>query len=322
MKDDNYRLEKETYANAVKSVPDELKERDNWIVIDSSKEPFEPRKWSREDDRMSFDAAVSVLLQKKGGRYLAYLFTDDDKYCGIDLDNVRDPTTEELTREAWSEIIEPLGSYTELSTSGTGYHVICEGKKQEDRNESAQLKEDGPLVEPPSIEIYDSGQYFLMTGQVQENYDNITTGGEPLHKLQSKYLSARNTQDTNRKSFKNESKTVKANAETIRRTLEEYSKAGHSKAKCTLQYWDSQPESTMGHPSPSEADLAFASNLAFWCRCDRRLIAECFRASNRYRRDFDSDKRGKSGMTYGETTIEKAIKTVYDTFSGHYVSTD
>jgi hypothetical protein len=65
MNDDDYRLEKETYANAVKSVPEELKERDDWIVIDSSKEPFEPRKWSQEDDRMSFDAAVSVLLQKK-----------------------------------------------------------------------------------------------------------------------------------------------------------------------------------------------------------------------------------------------------------------
>lgn len=322
MSDENYRSEKEAYANTVKNVPEELKETEDWIVIDSSKDPFEPRMWSIEDDRLSFDEALSVLLQRKEGRYIAYLFTADDDYCGIDLDKVRDPTTDETTREARREIIEPLSSYTELSMSGTGYHVVCEGKKLEERNESALLEEDGPLDEHPSIEIYDSGQYFIMTGQILGNKYTITKGGETLLKLQREYLPEQKTQDVNRRSFKTQSKDVKVDSDTIRRTLEEYSKAGYSKAERTLRYWDSRPESTMGKPSPSEADLAFASDLAFWCRGDRKLMAECFRASNRYRSDFDSDKRGRRGMTYGETTIEKAIDTVYDTFSGHYVKAD
>jgi putative DNA primase/helicase len=194
------------------------------------------------------------------------------------------------------------------------------GEKLENTKESAQLKEDGPLDGHPSIEVYDSGQYFIMTGQVQEDHDKITKGGESLLKLQREYLPKQETQNANQVSFKSKSKDVDVDSKTIRRTLEEYAKDGHSKAERTLRYWNSSPKSTMGKRSPSEADLAFASDLAFWCRTDQRLMAECFRAPNRYRPDFDSDDRGKSGMTYGETTIEKATNTVYNTFSGHYVT--
>jgi primase-polymerase (primpol)-like protein len=51
------------------------------------------------------------------------VFTPGDDYCGVDLDGCLDPDTGDM--EGWArEIIEELDSYTEVSPSGTGVHVL------------------------------------------------------------------------------------------------------------------------------------------------------------------------------------------------------
>jgi hypothetical protein len=82
---------------------------------------------------------------------LAFIFTEDDPYCGIDLDGCRDPMSSEIapTKKA---IIEEVESYSEVSTSGTGIHIIARASVPEGR------KVDG-------IEIYSSRRCFVMTGQ-------------------------------------------------------------------------------------------------------------------------------------------------------------
>ena len=61
---------------------------------------------------------------------------------------------------------------------------------------------------------------------------------------------------------------------------------------------------TSGYPSHSEADLALANHLVFWCDGDPDLMDQLFRQSALYRAKWDT-RRGD--RTYGERTIETAL---------------
>lgn len=52
-----------------------------------------------------------------------FVFTDRDPYTGVDIDNCRARETGNIEEWAW-EIIRALDSYTEVSPSGTGVHII------------------------------------------------------------------------------------------------------------------------------------------------------------------------------------------------------
>ena len=82
---------------------------------------------------------------------IGFVFTTKDPFCGIDLDRCR-ALNGKIESEAQT-VIERLASYTELSPSGTGIHVLVKAKLG------------GPGRRNGSIEIYDSGRYFTVTGQ-------------------------------------------------------------------------------------------------------------------------------------------------------------
>ena len=63
-----------------------------------------------------------------------------------------DPETGEIESWAW-EIIEELDSYTEISPSGTGVHILVRGELPEGRNRKGRF------------EAYDRGRYFTVTGK-------------------------------------------------------------------------------------------------------------------------------------------------------------
>ena len=58
---------------------------------------------------------------------IGFVFTSDDRYTGIDLDKCRNPKTGEISPKA-VEIVRLLNSYTEISPSGCGLHIILKGK--------------------------------------------------------------------------------------------------------------------------------------------------------------------------------------------------
>jgi primase-polymerase (primpol)-like protein len=58
---------------------------------------------------------------------VGFVFSSDDPYVGIDLDGCRNPQTGYI--EPWAlEIVRRLNSYTEISRSGTGLHIIAKGR--------------------------------------------------------------------------------------------------------------------------------------------------------------------------------------------------
>ena len=82
---------------------------------------------------------------------LGFVFTAEDPLIGIDLDECRDPETGEPTTRA-ARIIDQLESYTEVSPSGTGYHILVTGELPEGRNRAGTL------------ELYDRSRFFTVTG--------------------------------------------------------------------------------------------------------------------------------------------------------------
>ncbi|HKH39169.1 MAG TPA: hypothetical protein VKA82_18605, partial [Rubrobacter sp.] len=72
--------------------------------------------------------------------------------CGVDLDKCLDPETGKL--DGWArEVIEELDSYTEISPSGKGVHVLVRATLPEGRNRKGRF------------EAYDRGRYFTVTGK-------------------------------------------------------------------------------------------------------------------------------------------------------------
>ncbi|CAN5902315.1 hypothetical protein BH23ACT11_BH23ACT11_24440 [soil metagenome] len=83
---------------------------------------------------------------------IGLVFTSEDPFCGVDLDGCLDPATGEI--EPWAlEIVEELDSYTEVSPSGTGLHIIVRACLPEGGNRKGR------------IEIYDQRRFFTITGQ-------------------------------------------------------------------------------------------------------------------------------------------------------------
>jgi putative DNA primase/helicase len=72
----------------------------------------------------------------------------------------------EFTKEART-IAQRLDSYSEVSSSGTGLHVIAEG------NHSDNRKHRGDLSEGDHLEVYDESRYFVLTGDVYDGHTSV-----------------------------------------------------------------------------------------------------------------------------------------------------
>ena len=147
------------------SIPSELKELDQWVLWEyrGNREGAKPTKIPIQTDTTraatndvstwtNFDAAKQALLDGIG-RGLGFVFTAEDQMLGIDLDGCRNPTTGEL--EGWAEmIVNQLSSYTEISPSGAGIHIV--------------VKADIPELTGRRIpfEMYSTGRYFTVTGDL------------------------------------------------------------------------------------------------------------------------------------------------------------
>lgn len=99
----------------------------------------------------------------RNAEFLAFFFNHN--YTGMDFDHViKHGVVDEWVQK---NFIEPVKSYTEISISGTGVHLITKGGKP------AGLGSNIALKNGHSIEIYDSGRFFLFTGNVYQNYRGI-----------------------------------------------------------------------------------------------------------------------------------------------------
>jgi len=152
----------------LEKIPPELKALPQWVVWreeiregKKTKVPYQPRNPKRKasstkpDTWGTFEQALNVA-KTNGFGGIGYVFSVEDPYCGVDLDHCRDPVTGEIAQWAW-EIIRRLNSYTEISPSGTGVHILIEGTVPPGGNSKG-------LPGGGKVEMYSQGRYFTMTG--------------------------------------------------------------------------------------------------------------------------------------------------------------
>lgn len=286
-----------------KQVPYELKEQNRWccykIVTRQGRETKMPvdaktgnlAKSNDESTWCDFDTAVNAAEYFDG---IGYFFKEP--YIGIDIDDV----SEEIKRykeddhddNIVSEFVELLGSYAEVSPSGNGIHIILKGELPKDGRRKG------------NVEIYTSGRFFTVTGSSIGGYNHIVDDSDygKVRYLHNKYI-ANNEPEPVMKSDNTEGNHLSED-DVIR--IAQSSKNG-TRFKLFMQggweqFYDSQ----------SEADMAFANDLAFWTNRDYKKMDNIFRSSSLYRDKYDR-KTGDS--TYGDITLNKAISTCTNAFN-------
>src|SRR5215831_6676895 len=110
-----------------------------------------PRHWS------GYDYAMKTWVEQRvpcDG--IGFVFTADDPYCGIDLDNVYPSDAAECS-PLMARILERFSdTYSEVSPSGRGIKLWCKAKAPRSGKWA---------VGGGAIEVYDRGRFFTVTGR-------------------------------------------------------------------------------------------------------------------------------------------------------------
>jgi putative DNA primase/helicase len=284
----------------VEEIPRELKDRPQWVCYQEeerdgkfTKPPRNPTtgKYGSSTNPATwapFDVALKTY-QDHPDQYdgIGYVFTEGDPYTGVDFDNIRDPVTGELDPTAQEEIV-CLKSYSEVSPSGSGVHVLVRASL----NGAGTHKKD--------IGIFDRARFFCMTGQTLPGTPReIADRQAEIDDLYARRAGVAKKTESKERRSQGESPTLE-DSEILKRA-----RAAKNGAKFAALYagdWS-------GYPSQSEGDLAFCQNLAFWTQ-DPEQIDRIFRTSGLYRDKWDR-------ADYMEGTIRTALDNLTDTYQAH-----
>jgi putative DNA primase/helicase len=143
------------------SIPSELIIRPQWVVWKAvgdkpDKVPYSVTTGCKASstDLLTWATFQEALEAYQNGEYagLGFVFSSADPYTGIDLDNCVGGDGEIAL---WAlEIARYFDSYTELSATGTGLHIIVRGNV--------------PNRRKGEVEVYSSKRFFTVTGHVVE----------------------------------------------------------------------------------------------------------------------------------------------------------
>jgi len=222
---------------------------------------------------------------------IGYVFAKDDPFCGIDLDKCRDAETGSIQSWAWN-VIQDLNSYTEISPSGTGVHIIVKGVLPEGGHKNQH------------IEIYDQLRFFTITGNL--------LNGSPKDPREAQDAIDR-LLDTH---FKKDLPEAIPQGKKIPLNIDDgglLHKARSAKNGGTFDLLYSGQWEAAGYPSQSEADQALCNLLSFWWGGDPEHINRLFRQSGLMRPKWDK-KHYSDGSTYGQKTIQNAVASTREAY--------
>ena len=285
-------------------IPEELKRLKNWVCWKAEpdekahsgikKIPINPytggQAMSNNPDTWSdFETAVRISADLAG---IGFVF-DGSGYFGVDLDDM--PEALEQFKNGRhdnviGEFVYGLKSYTELSNSGNGIHIICKGRLPEGARRRG------------GIEMYDKGRFFVMTGNYCSEFIDISDCTESVKPLHEKYLA----QHKSVPEKTNNSPVVPLSLSASE--IVEKARSSQNGAKFEALYRGD----ITGYSSQSEADMAFCNILAFWCGGDIETMDSIYRSSGLMREKWD---RKQSGSTYGMLTLKKAADSCSAAYS-------
>jgi len=227
------------------------------------------------------------------GGGIGYVFTTDDPYVGIDLDGCVNDATWVI--EAWAqEYVDTLKSYTEVTPSQTGLHILCEGSLPPGGRRKG------------AVEMYSEGRFFTLTGwHVDGTPATIELRHKPLEDVWAQLFGPKGDQPS-------EDTGTAASAPTPMMpdsiVIMKLSRAKNSEKFIALMEgkWKE-----LGYPSPSEGDLALCGSIRFYTQ-DPLQIDRLFRQSGMMRPKWDERRRNG---TYGEQTIRNALAEPHEQYT-------
>ncbi len=166
-------------------IPDELRNPPLWLQYYIQPNPEKPDKkptkhpcvkWSTPEFRKANLRPLDALLKRSKQAGFQRWVDKSEGFVYVDLDSCRNAETG--TIEPWARaIIEKLDSYTEISASGSGLHIVCRGSLPEDFH-----------IDPHKVEIYSGhiNKLIAMTGNVLDWYATIEDRQPQLEELLAK----------------------------------------------------------------------------------------------------------------------------------------
>lgn len=298
------------------AIPVELRGRPQWVCYTLepnedgvlTKIPRHPPSGARAKindpaDWCTFEDALARVERYDG---LEYMLTADDPFTFVDLDHCVDETTGEPSFDA-QRIINRFDTYTELSQSGHGIHIIGIGRKPGPRCRIASA---------PGIEMYDSARPIVITGNVIQGKRLIQPCANEIGGLYEQLFGEVERQseewqrtlddmeceaDTSTQSAEPVADDALSDSELIARAC-----AAPKAGAAFTRLWNGN---TSDHNNDdSAADQALCNHLAWWTNRDPNRIDRLFRQSGLMREKWE--KR----PDYRRRTIDKAVR---DTRGGY-----
>lgn len=303
--------------------PETLREHDQWVCWTCEKQkkppiaPLDAEWYARTDDPdtwASYDESIAYHERSDTDTEgVGFVLDESDSIAGADLDGCRNPTTGKI--EPWARsVIDTLGSYTEISPSGTGLRVFVLGTLPEGRRKADQRRTIDSLRDfkkNSELELYDTDRYLTFTGDhLDGTAKRVYSRSDELEAIHGEYVAAddedaetpSSSPQTNRKTdvtLDDRELLEKArNAKDGRKFSELYDRGGITR-----------------YESHSEADAALCAMLAFWTGGDQEQIDRLFRSSALIRPKWD-EVHFSNGDTYGERTTKRANRVCSDYYSG------
>lgn len=271
------------------NIPIELKELNRWVLYrlywdekrgKYDKKPFNARTGGMAQSNnpntwCDYETALQVVDLYDG---LGFMLGEG--IFGVDIDSV------EIHEPIVKEVLTTLNSYSEISPSGNGIHVICLGSKPVGACRKA------------NFECYDQGRFFTVTGNVIEPYRALSDCTDSIKPLYLKYLA------------RQEEKTFLTTPPIDRRgeplnDREVIEKASRNERFSQLYHFGN------GSGDASKDDMALINMLIFWTGGNGEQIDRLFRSSSLMREKWD---RKQCGSTYGQITINKCLRTYRGSF--------
>jgi putative DNA primase/helicase len=285
-----------------RNVPACLRERAQWVCWQyierdgkATKCPISPTKGGNASSTDvatwgTFAQAVAAC-QAADLDGIGFVFSADDPFTGVDLDNCIDPTTGQP--KPWAQaILNQLDSYAEVSPSGVGVKVIVRASKAGPRCKVGY--EDG------AVEMYDRGRFFTVTG---ERLASCAADAEDrqaaLEAVYKQVFGVPDPAPAPPVSPSNNGRVPLADDEIIRLACAS-KKSGAKFTALWAGRWNDH------FNSRSEADSSVVFTLAYFTK-DAAQIDRVYRRSALIRDKWD-ELHGQ--QTYGAMTIEKALATV------------
>ena len=279
----------ERFAEGVLS---ELQDLPQWVVWRAEVEDSKPKKVPYNPNYDDIQARASVKIPKSWGTLAEALTALQSGYYSglgfmltsplvmIDLDHSYDRTTQTITDPQAAEIVQSLNSYTELSPSGTGLHILSYG----------QLPGKGIHT---AIEMYGQDRFTtITTNHIPGTPTTIEQHQEAIDALYHRFAPAV-TETTNQ--------NTRGGVWSGNELTELPPEAEHDAVLQRLLSGD-----IAGYLSPSNADFVLIMKLLHWTGDNIDLTRSIFLASPLGQREKAKRKTGQT--TYVDMTISNVLK--------------